>query len=71
MQCSNMQVFFASSNGASLLRTGHGVSLDKKKAAKLYKIDADQNDVESMYNYVIMLKNGEGIQKNEKEAIPY
>ena len=35
---------------ASLLRAGKGVSVNKEAA--------DENDINSMYNYAVMLKNG-------------
>lgn len=53
------------------MRAGKGVSVNKEEAARLYKEEADENDINSMYNYAVMLKNGEGVKTDKKEAVFY
>ncbi|KAK8842425.1 hypothetical protein M9Y10_026008 [Tritrichomonas musculus] len=39
--------------------------------AEYYKHSADQGDIESMFNYAVILEEGNGIDKNKKEASHY
>ncbi|HWP67695.1 MAG TPA: tetratricopeptide repeat protein [Rectinemataceae bacterium] len=43
--------------------------LDPKKAAKFYDMAARQGDAESQYLLGLMYKEGEGLAKNDKEAV--
>ena len=42
--------------------------MNKKEAAKYYKMAADKGNDDGMFNYALMLSNGEGIDTNKKEA---
>ena len=53
------------------LYTGKDVDLNKKEAAKYYKMAADLGQSEAIHNYAMMLKKGEGIKVNKKEARKY
>ena len=55
-------------NYGVMLYNGIGVNLNKKEAAKYFKMAADEGDVSGMRNYAIMLENGEGMKANKREA---
>ena len=54
-----------------MLEYGDGIGVDKKEAAKYYKMSADKGNSTSMCYHAYMLKNGDGIDINKKEAARY
>ena len=44
---------------------------DKKEAAVYFKKAADSGNVDAMFNYGLMLNQGDGIRVNKKEAANY
>ena len=56
---------------ANMLSEGDGIEMNKKEAARYYKLAADKGDTESMNKYSEMLSKGNGIEKNLKEAARY
>ena len=53
------------------LRSGIGISINKKEAAYYSKSAADKGFIDAINIYDDMLKNNEGITKNLKEATKY
>ena len=53
------------------LRSGIGISINKKEAAYYSKSAADKGFIDAINIYGDMLKNNEGITKNLKEATKY
>ncbi len=56
---------------ANNLYRGIETPINKKEAAKYYKMAADEGDIDSAYIYSIMLKNGDGIEENKKDEVKY
>lgn len=56
---------------ATMLHAGDGVAMNRKEAARFFKMAANKGDSNSMYNYGMMLRNGDGIAKNRKESDRY
>ncbi|KAK8847978.1 hypothetical protein M9Y10_019029 [Tritrichomonas musculus] len=54
-----------------MLETGNGITVDYENAAKYYKMAADLNNEDGMYNYGLLLETGKGVKRDKKEAARY
>ena len=53
------------------VRNGDGVSVDKAKAAELYRRAADMGESDAQYDLAFMLDSGEGVPADHEEAERY
>lgn len=61
----------AMTNYAMILENGEGVPVNKKEAAKYYKISADKGCPTAMFNLATMFEEGECVPVNKEEAVKY
>ncbi|KAK8876526.1 hypothetical protein M9Y10_006742 [Tritrichomonas musculus] len=58
-------------NYAYMQKNGEGCPVNKKEAAKYFKMGADRGSPICMSSYAVMLFNGDGIDEDKEEAIKY
>ena len=56
-------------NYAAILKDGDGISMNKKEAARYFKMAADKGQENAILNYATILKDGDGIAMNKQIMI--